>query len=58
MHILVKCTVQEAKSPVKKNLIRQCCGNGFNSGVKGLSAYYALELDKSYILLKVSCRSY
>jgi hypothetical protein len=35
IYVLTNCTVQEAKSQAK-NLVRQCCGEGFNSGGKCL----------------------
>jgi hypothetical protein len=42
-HTLTKCTVQETKPHVRKNLFRQRCAEGFYSRVKGLNISFTIE---------------
>jgi hypothetical protein len=55
-HILMKCTVQAAKSLVK-NLVRQRCVEGFNSGVKGLRSKWRVHVFHTTAMFLHSLRT-
>jgi hypothetical protein len=53
-HILKKCTVQRNKIR-SKNLVRQLCAEGFNSGVKGLMNQHQLDTLSLVYDIKSQC---